>query len=290
MRNVQIHNAHTTIAATVSNNGGTNLDCYVDAYPECLGNATIRYNGAVEGTDKFTTPTVTTASGTAIITVTKTAHGCAVGDLVDFYNFNTTNLQMLYVNAPFYQVATVADADHFTVVNPTNNATGDGSDATGTIWVYRGGKWTNAIIPRLSGIKFNDCQYQTLSFVVTQAAAGANVIMLCNGQENIYFDEEFYVVEATLSVNNANASVVGTYAYIYSPDSVASRFTDCFVSIPNPDISQIGVKRNSVKFMQKLFSGMGLRARLWDTTGSGATYPRNFVLDIKVAKTGRSPA
>ena len=281
IRNVQIENS-TSIYGTLSASN-TNIDAFIDAYPNCLTNPNIRYDLTYY---RLVTPTLTTTNGTNIVTVTTVAdHGLVVGQVIDTYNFNGTNLNLTAINAPFLVVASVPTTKTFTFVAPST-ASGNGTDATGTIYYYYGGKWTNARLP--SNVRFNDCEYETIKYTITMAAPGTDQTMLSDGHEYRYFDNDFYLTKAVITVDNANANNVSTYVYVYTSDSTASRFDEYALPI-NLDISAIGAKTDTALTIKKFMSGQGFKIRLWDNGGSGAAYPRIFNVYLTIAKTNRSP-
>jgi hypothetical protein len=263
--------------------GGAAQNIYIDSDPGTLGRYGERYTAA--GAIGITGAALFTVSGSNSVLITKSAHGMVKGQVLDLVGFNSTAAG-LQVNRPYCVVSSVSDGANFYITYP-DNSTLTSSSSSGTIKYYNEGKLTNCGLP--SGVVLTDCVYKTYTFQATQASAGTAVVMTCNGSPSVVIPTDYYVTNYTMTVDNANAVSVSTYIYVYSNDSVASRY-DSEVTIGGLTVDAIGQKISNQKLCLKQQAGQGLSAKLWDNGGSGATYPRHFTVEITIAETFKSPA
>ena len=261
---------------------GPNQNIYVESNAGSLTPFATRYTAA--GATGITGATLYTVSGTATVLVTKTSHGMVKGQVLDLSGFNSTTLG-LTVNRPYCVVSSVSDASNFYITYPIN-ATATASSTGGTIKYYTGGKLTNSGLP--TSTILTDCEYQTYVFQATQASAGTNVTMYCNGTPFVIIPYDYYIKSYNLTVDNPDVTSVSTYAYINSRDSVSSRY-DTITNLISSDISPVGDYYTNGLASIKQQAGQGLTVTLYDNGGSGATYPRHFTVEVVIANTLKAP-
>ncbi len=273
-----------SIYASVADLGGPNgasKNIYVDSTVGTAGDFYYRYTTA--GYAGITGATLFTTNGSNSVLVTKTGHGMVKGQVLDISGFNSTLLG-LTVNRPYCVVSSVSDASNFFITYPTNATATQGSN-TGKIRFYSGQKQTNSGLPSCTILQ--DCAYETYNFQATQSAAGTGVVMTCNGSPLLIIPYDFYIVGYKMAVNNPNVSSVSTFASINSVDTTGK--FDTVNGILSPSIGTAGTYYNSYLSSLRLQAGQALSATLSDNSGSGATYPRTFNVEVTIANTLQVP-
>jgi len=261
---------------------GPNQNIYVESNAGTLTPFAARYTAA--GATGITGATLATTSGSPIVLVTKAAHDLVKGQVLDLSGFNSGTLG-LTVNRPYCVVSSVIDSSNFNITYPINAST-TATNSSGTIKYYTGGKLTNSGLPNSTIL--TDCQYQTYIFQATQASAGTNVTMYCNGTPFVIIPYDYYIKSYNLTVDNPDVTSVSTYAYINSRDSVSGRY-DTITNLISSDISPVGDYYTNGLASIKQQAGQGITATLYDNGGSGATYPRHFTVEVVIANTLKAP-
>ena len=285
MKGVQI-NASPSLYSSVYDAGGPlgpNQNIYIESDTGTQGTPFIlRYTTA--GATGITGATLSTTSGSPIVLVTKAAHGMVKGQVLDLSGFNSGTLG-LTVNRPYCVVSSVVNSSSFNITYPVNAAS-TASNNSGTIKYYNDRKLTNSGLP--SSTILTDCQYQTYVFQATTTIPASAVTMYCNGTPFVVIPYDYYITSYNMTVDNPDVTSVSTYAYINSRDSVSSRY-DTVTNLLSADISPVGDYYTNGLANIKQQAGQGLTATLWDTGGSGATYPRHFTVEVTIANTLKSP-
>ena len=284
MQGTQISQAVSLYSSVYDAGGptGPNQNIYVESNAGSLTPFATRYTAA--GATGITGATLATTSGSPIVLVTKAAHGMVKGQVLDLSGFNSGTLG-LTVNRPYCVVSSVVNSSSFNITYPINAST-TATNNSGTIKYYTGGKLTNSGLP--TSTILTDCEYQTYVFQATQASAGTNVAMSCNGTPFVTIPYDYYIKSYNMTVDNPNVSSVSTYAYINSKDTVASRY-DTVTNLLSADISGIGDYYTNGLTNIKQQAGQGLTVTLYDNGGSGATYPRHFTVEVVIANTLKAP-
>ena len=285
MKGVQILASPSLYSSVYDAGGptGPNQNIYIESDAGTQGTPfAARYTTA--GATGITGATLYTVSGTPTVQVVKSNHGMVKGQVLDLSGFNSTTLG-LTVNRPYCVVSSVSDASNFFITYPVNAST-TASDNSGTIKYYNDRKLTNSGLS--SSTILTDCQYQTYIFAVTQAAAGTNVTMSCNGTPFVVIPYDYYITSYNMTVDNPNVTAVSTFVYINSKDSISSRY-DTVTNLLSADIGSPGDYYTNGLASIKQQAGQGLTATLYDNGGSGATYPRHFTVEVTIANTLKAP-
>lgn len=184
-------------------------------------------SGAVSTEAATVTPTpfvTTNASNT--VTVSHTAHGLAVGEVVTFSGISAAvnGIPASELNSTFV-VASVIDANHYTITTPTTAATSTGAGGTGTItaaarpfsssgYILDATSATQTFLGTTGVSSFTDAG---LTFTITTAVAGTTTFSYTSSSPNAQLGQFNTLTNLAAAINEVNgltARVVSGRLYV----------------------------------------------------------------------------